>query len=96
MAVEIDLEDNEVLELVLLLKFAEDRILRLAGRAPRRMDRNQDRLAGRLRRGKRLGIVIVLAACAVNEMKLMKRVAAAIEINFFSMVNSAVSNGIDY
>src|SRR6185369_14235148 len=50
LAVEVDDEIDEILELGLGHELAQDRFLRLAGWAPRRMDCDQDRLACLLRR----------------------------------------------
>src|SRR5271169_2848874 len=49
LAVKIDDEIDEILELRVGSEFAQDRSLSLAGRAPRRVNRDQDRLSGLLR-----------------------------------------------
>src|SRR5262249_27010880 len=49
---EINEKTDEVLELGLSHELAQGRLLRLAGRAPSGMDRDEDRLAGFLRRRK--------------------------------------------
>ena len=52
LTIEIDDKIDEILELGLSHELAQDRLLRLAGRAPSGMDRDEDRLAGFLRRCK--------------------------------------------
>jgi len=52
LAIEIDDKIDEIFELGLSHELAQDRFLRLAGRAPSGMDRDEDRLAGFLRRRK--------------------------------------------
>ena len=56
LAVEIDDEVRKRLELRIVGELAEDRRLGLAGRAPRRVHRDEDGTAGLLRLGKGLGI----------------------------------------
>jgi len=52
LAIEVNDEVNQVLELRISHELAQDRLLRFAGRAPRRMDRYEDRFARLLRRRK--------------------------------------------
>src|SRR6516165_7778448 len=52
LAIEIDDKIDQILELGLSHELAQDRLLRLAGRAPSGTDRDEDRLAGFLRRCK--------------------------------------------
>src|SRR5262249_37567325 len=61
LAVEIDDKIDQILELGLSHELAQDRLLRLAGRAPSGMDRDENRFAGFLRGckfllSKRLGL----------------------------------------
>src|SRR6516165_5304331 len=52
LVIEIDDKIDEILELGFSHELAQGRLLRLAGRAPSGMDRDEDRLAGFLRRRK--------------------------------------------
>src|SRR5271155_1118525 len=56
LAVEIDDEIDEILELRIGAEFAQDRSLRFAGRTPRRVNRDQDRLSGLLRLAEGFGV----------------------------------------
>jgi hypothetical protein len=56
LAVEVDHEIREILQFRVIRQLAQDWCLRLAGRAPRRVNGDQDRPPGFLRLGKGLGI----------------------------------------